>query len=123
MNIATWVLQGLAAALFLLLGSLHLFAPIEKLVARNPSLASLSPRLVRFIGVCEIVGAIGLIAPAATGSLPWLTPIAACCLAALMVCAAVFHVAHLEYAHIIRPAVVFAITLIIVFARWRLAVA
>lgn len=117
MNAATWALQGLIAALFLMLGSLHTFAPMEKLTARVPALATLSPRFVRFIGVCEILGAIGLVAPSATGILPWLTPIAACCLAALMVCAAVFHLSRREYPEIVRTVVIFAIALVIVLVR------
>ena len=48
---------------------------------------------VRIIGLLEILGAVGLIAPAATRILlPWLTPVAATCLAALMGCAIVLHV-------------------------------
>jgi putative oxidoreductase len=120
MSIATWALQVLIAALFLMLGSLHAFAPMEKLIARVPALASLSPRFVRFIGACEILGAIGLAVPAATGILPWLTPVAACGLAALMVCAAVFHASRREYLQIIRTVVIFAIALVIVLVRWKL---
>jgi hypothetical protein len=46
---------------------------------------------MRIIGILEMLGAIGLILPAATGILPWLTPVAATCLAILMVLAIVFH--------------------------------
>jgi putative oxidoreductase len=120
MNTATWAFQGLLAVLFLMLGSLHAFAPMAKLIARVPALASLAPRFVRFIGVCEILGAIGLIAPAATGILPWLTPVAACCLAALMVCAIFFHVSRREYREVVRNVVIFAIVLVIALGRWKL---
>jgi len=47
--------------------------------------------LVQAIGIAEILGALGLILPAATGIYPWLTPVAAVALALLMFLAAVFH--------------------------------
>lgn len=46
---------------------------------------------MRIIGGLEILGAIGLVLPAATGVLPWLTPVAAACLAILMALAAIYH--------------------------------
>lgn len=57
----------------------------------------------------EIAGAIGLVAPAATGILPWLTPLAAAGLALLMVSAAIFHAARGEMQAIISNAVLFAL--------------
>jgi DoxX-like family len=46
---------------------------------------------MRIIGTLEILGAIGLVLPAATGILPWLTPLAAVGLAIIMALAAVYH--------------------------------
>jgi hypothetical protein len=46
---------------------------------------------MRIIGVLEILGAIGLVLPAATGILPWLTPLAATGLAVIMALAAIYH--------------------------------
>ena len=46
---------------------------------------------MRIIGTLEILGAIGLVLPAAIGILPWLTPLAATGLAVLMAAAAVYH--------------------------------
>jgi hypothetical protein len=46
---------------------------------------------VRVIGLLEIAGAVGLVVPAVTGILPWLTPLAAACLAVTMVGAAALH--------------------------------
>jgi DoxX-like family len=50
-----------------------------------------------FIGVCELVGGVGLILPAMTGVKPKLTPLAAFGLTLIMILAAVFHVARGEY--------------------------
>ena len=54
-------------------------------------LADVGRDRMRIIGGLETLGAICLIVPAATGVLPWLTPVAASCLAILMTLAAVYH--------------------------------
>src|SRR3954470_9362491 len=72
-----WVVQLLLAALFLLVGYTHAVAPIEVAIQRAPWVASLPVALVRFIGVSELAGAIGLLLPAATRVRPILTPLAA----------------------------------------------
>ena len=54
-------------------------------------LAAVGRDRMRIIGILELLGAIGLVLPAATGILPWLTPVAAACLAVLMVFAIVLH--------------------------------
>ena len=62
--------------------------------AARPGLAwmlAVGRRNMAIIGALEILGAIGLIAPAATRIVPWLTPLAAACLALLMAFAFVFH--------------------------------
>ena len=46
---------------------------------------------MRIIGVLEVLGSVGLILPAVSGVLPWLTPLAAACFAVLMLLAIVFH--------------------------------
>lgn len=53
-----------------------------------------------FIGACEFLGGIGLIVPALTGVKPKLTPFAAIGLTAVMILAAVFHIARAEYAFV-----------------------
>lgn len=60
-------------------------------------MASHCPRLTRFVGVAEVLGAIGLILPLATGILPWLTPLAAICLIVVQILAAGFHIMRKEY--------------------------
>jgi uncharacterized membrane protein YphA (DoxX/SURF4 family) len=89
MDTATWTLQIVLAALFLPHGILFLLpAPrLRALVARM----GVSPGLARFLGVAEVLGAIGLIAPRWTGILPWLTPLAGLGLVVVMVGAIVFH--------------------------------
>ena len=90
-HVALWLVQLLLAAVFLLVGYTHAIAPIEVAVARAPWVASLPVALVRFIGVAELAGALGLILPAATRIRPGLTPLAAAGLGIMMALAIPFH--------------------------------
>jgi DoxX-like family len=68
--------------------------------------------LARFIGFAELAGAAGLVLPAATRVMPWLTPLAAAGLAVIMALAVPFHVMHGEAGDIafnIVPALLAAI--------------
>jgi len=72
-NTTLWVIQGLLAALFLFAGSMKLILPIEALAGP----VTLPGWFLRFIGVAEVAGAIGLILPWLTRIQPRLTPVAA----------------------------------------------
>jgi hypothetical protein len=74
--------------------------------------------LVHFIGVSELCGGVGLVLPAATGILPWLTVVAAACLVLLMLCAAIFHAARKEFSAIGANAVLLVLAALIVIGRW-----
>ena len=90
LNIALWVAQGLLALTFGFAGLPKLTTPIAQLAQQAPWVADL-PWLVRFIGISEVLGAVGLILPAATRVKPALTPLAAVGLLSIMVLAAAFH--------------------------------
>ncbi len=91
LHVTLWVVQLLLAALFLLVGYTHAAAPIAVAIQRAPWVASLPVALVRFIGVVEIAGALGLLLPAATRIRPMLTPLAGAGLATMMALAIPFH--------------------------------
>ncbi len=91
MNIALWVIQILLALAFLLAGVPKATQPITALSKRLTWAKDVPAPLVRFIGVAEILGALGLILPALTGILPWLTVAAAIGLAIVMAAAIIFH--------------------------------
>jgi hypothetical protein len=95
-NIALWVAQVLLAAAFGYAGFYKATAPMPELVARLVWPASLPPELVRFIGGCEVAGALGMLLPAATRIMPILTPLAAAGLATIMLMASVFHLSRGE---------------------------
>lgn len=90
-SIALWAAQMVLAAMFGLAGAMKTFTPMDKLAQMLPWVASV-PALARFIGIAELAGAIGLVAPAATRIAPMLTPMAALGLLVVMVLAAGFHV-------------------------------
>jgi uncharacterized membrane protein YphA (DoxX/SURF4 family) len=93
MNIVLWVLQALLAIAFFAHGLLFLSPPAELVEQLNASL----PRWFQlFLGVAEILAAVGLTLPALTRIQPWLVVWAAVGIMIVMVSATVFHVARGE---------------------------
>jgi hypothetical protein len=78
---ALWIVQGLLAVLFLFAGGMKLLTPVDVLAAMSP----FPGEFIRFIGVCEVLGAIGLILPYALRIRPGLTSLAAAGLVVIMV--------------------------------------
>ena len=76
MNIALWTIQILLAAFFVMAGLMKVLQPKEKLAEQMAWVEDFSQRQIRVIGTLELLGGIGLILPAVTGILPWLTPLA-----------------------------------------------
>ncbi len=91
MNIALWIVGGLMALMVAASGLMKFVRPIAE-IQKMPWATKMTANSIRLIGVAEVLGALGLILPLATGIAPILTPIAALCLAALMVGASVTHV-------------------------------
>jgi putative oxidoreductase len=89
LHIALWVAQGLLFAAFLFFGGMKLLTSTEQLLQYD---ATQSIPLTRFIGVVEVLGALGMILPAATRIRPGLTPLAALGLFTIMVLATGVHV-------------------------------
>lgn len=84
-NRALWIVQGLLAAVFLFAGAMKLITPIAVLSLMSP----FPGEFIRFIGICEVLGAFGLILPWALGVRRELTPLAAAGLVIIMVGATV----------------------------------
>ena len=94
MNITLWVLQVLLAAAFLAHGWLFLSPPPEIAEQMNASL----PRWFQlFLGVAEVMAAVGLTLPGLTRVLPWLVTWAAVGIMIVMVSATIFHLARGEF--------------------------
>lgn len=86
MNIALWIIQILLALLFLFAGGTKLILPAETLQAMgSPNQIILPGLLLKFIGLCEVLGALGLILPGLLRKQPSLTPLAAAGLVIIMI--------------------------------------
>lgn len=135
MNLALWVVQGLLAALFLYSGWGHALQQWDALAKRLPAIADLSPRFIRFLGICELLGVVALVVPGivtqALGGaglpvslvhlLPWLTVAAVLGFAFEMLSATIFHIRRKEYSLIGVTVVVLVLALFVAYGRWTLS--
>jgi hypothetical protein len=117
MTYALWVVQGLLAAVFLFAGGMKLVLPLEKLAGP----VTLPGPFLRFIGVCEVLGALGLILPGLLRIRPGLTPMAAAGLVIIMIGATVLTLMVGEITAAVLSAVVGLLAAFVAYGRWRLA--
>ena len=118
MNIVLWVLQVLLAAAFFAHGCLLLFPPAAIVDQMNASL----PRWFQlFLGVAEILAAVGLTLPGVTRIQPWLVPSAAAGIMFVMVSATIFHLMRHEVSSAITTLVLLAMATFVTYMRWRVA--
>ena len=118
MNVFLWIVQGLLAVMFVMAGLMKASQPKEKLAASLPWVESFPLGVVRFIGVAELLGGIGLILPAVTGTAPILTPVAAVGLAVTMALAAVWHGRRKEFSAIGFNAVLLILSVVVAWGRF-----
>ena len=114
-RIALWVVQGILAALFLFAGGFKLVTPAADL-ARVA--APLSASFLKFIGVCEVLGALGLVLPGIFRIRLGLTPLAAAGLVVIMVGAVAVTASTQGLAPAAFPLVVGALASVVVAGRW-----
>ena len=114
-----WVLSIVLAVVFLVTGVNRAFR-YEKARDLFPWVKDVPRALVQFIGIAEILGALGLILPALTGIYSWLTPVAAVALALLMLMAAVFHALRREKAEAALNVVLLIMLAFVASVRWPL---
>ncbi len=119
MNVALWVGTVLLALVFLTTGVMKTFR-YEQDREKLQSIKGLPRGLVAFIGVCEILGALGLILPAATGIMPWLTPVAAVGLVLVMVLATGYHAVRHESSGLGLTLVLLLLTAFVAYGRFVL---
>lgn len=117
MNIALWVVQALLAVAYLLAGVMKATQPLDSLGKSMRWVKDVPPGLVRFIGVAEFLGAIGLILPLVTGILPGLTVAAAACLVIVQVAAAIFHLSRSEASPVPMNLVLLILALFVTYGR------
>jgi uncharacterized membrane protein YphA (DoxX/SURF4 family) len=116
MNILLWVLQVLLAVAFFAHGWMFLFPPASIAAQINASL----PRWFQlFLGVAEVLAAVGLTLPGLTRIQPWLVACAAAGVMFVMVNATIFHIARNEMSSAVITAVLLAMATFVAYMRWR----
>lgn len=118
MNVLLWVLQVLLALAFLAHGWMLLTPPAAIAAQLNASL----PRWFQiFLGVAEILAAVGLTLPGFTRIQPWLVSWAAAGLMIVMISATVFHLSRGEVGPAATTTLLLAMATFVAYMRWRVA--
>ena len=117
MNVALWTVQVLLALLFVWAGGMKLVLPLDQLTGPFP----LPGWFLRFLGVAELLGGLGLVLPGLLRRLTWLTPLAASGLIIIMIGATVITLAAGGIGPALISAVVGVLAVFIAYGRWRLA--
>jgi uncharacterized membrane protein YphA (DoxX/SURF4 family) len=116
MNVLLWILQVLLALAFLAHGWLFLSPPPDIVEQMNASL----PRWFQlFLGIAEVLAAIGLILPGLTRIKPWLVPCAAAGIMFVLASATVYHLVRGEISSAIITLVMFVLATALAYLRWR----
>ena len=118
LNRALWTAQSLVALLFLFAGSMKFIMPADKMQQGS---VVLPITFIHFIGICECLGALGLILPGVVRIRTGLTPLAAVGLTIIMIGATTVTVIGMSVAAAIFPAVVGVITSWIAYSRTSVA--
>ena len=121
MNIGLWIVQTLLGAMFIMAGAMKAMQPIEALAESLPWVTTTSSALVKFIGVSELLGGLGLLIPSIFRFKPFLAVWAAYGLALIMVLAAIFHATRGEYSAMGINVVIAALFLFIAWGRSKKA--
>ena len=116
-HFALWLAQILLAAMFIMAGAMKLFQSVEALTTALPWVSSTPINLVRFIGLSELLGGLGLVLPSLLRIKPVLSIWAAYGLSTVMLLAALFHGSRGEFSAIGVNLVLIAIALFIAWGR------
>lgn len=120
LNIGLWVAQGVLAFMYIFAGWTKLTQPLEALLEMGWGWAANMPlSFIRFIGIAEIAGAIGLILPALLRIQPKLTPLAAMGLTLVQIAAIVLHASRGEFAVLPLNVVLLALSVFVVYGRTK----
>ena len=115
MNVALWIVQGLLAALFLFAGGTKLILPVEEMTKQMP----MPGWFLRFIGVAELLGGLGLILPWLLSIQPKLTPLAAVGLIIIMVGAVITTLMTGNVLMALFPLITGILCAFVAYGRWR----
>jgi DoxX-like family len=113
-TVVLWVIQVIAAAQFLIAGGFKLIGSNEILTQFYPGMPNM---FMRFIAVCEILGALGLILPGIVRRWQWLTPLAALGLLVIMLGAMVYTVVTVGWGLIVSPLLLVILSAVVLYGR------
>ncbi len=117
---ALWLCQSVLALVFAFSGVVKATQSVRRIVAMGQTgVEGLPAALVRFIGVAELCGVLGLLLPIPLDVLPGLTPLAAACLGVIMTLAAPIHVRRREHWTAVGNLVLLALCLFVAVGWWR----
>jgi uncharacterized membrane protein YphA (DoxX/SURF4 family) len=116
LHYALWTIQALLALLFLFAGGMKLVLPIEKMTEQMP----LPGAFLRFIGIAEVLGGLGLVLPGLVGIQQGLTPLAASGLVIIMIGATVVSLMTGGVGAALFPFAVGLLLAFVTYGRWRL---
>jgi uncharacterized membrane protein YphA (DoxX/SURF4 family) len=123
LNAALWIVQCLLAALFAMAG----YGKLTQTIAQHVADGHLKPGdpvwPLRVLGVLELLGCVGILAPWFVGIAPILTPVAAVCFGLLMAGAFVVHARRREFRFLPLPMLVMAMAAFVAFHRFAAALA
>lgn len=117
MNIGAWILQVVLAIQYFFHGWLFVNPPPA--MAGPIASMGLPTGFRQFIGVAEILASVGLVLPAMTRILPWVTPLAALGLTIVMISATVFHVSRNEMPSAIGAVNLLMLVAVTAYLRWK----
>jgi uncharacterized membrane protein YphA (DoxX/SURF4 family) len=117
MTYTLWTVQVLLALIYVFSGSMKLIMPIEEMTADF----ALPEFLLRFIGVAEVTGGLGLVLPGLFRIRTELTPLAAAGLTVIMIGAVIVTAATMGIIMALIPLVVLLLTIFVGYGRWKLA--
>jgi uncharacterized membrane protein YphA (DoxX/SURF4 family) len=118
MNILLWIIQILLGLLFLFSGSMKFVMPVEEMNRQAPVV--LPGLFLHFIGVCEILGGLGLILPSLLRIKPGLTPLAAAGLAIITIGATVITLMGPMKGLALLPFVTALLCIFVAYGRWKI---
>lgn len=121
LHVALWAAQALVALAFVMAGTMKATMPYAELAANMAWVSAVPEGLVRVIGVAELLGGIGLVAPALSRIRPGLTALAGAGLALVMLLASVFHLSRGEIAALPINVTLGAFAAFIAWGRWKAA--
>ena len=116
-NVVLWIVQTLLAAVYVMAGSMKALRPLAALSKRMGWVRTVPGGFVRFVGIAELLGAIGLILPMVTNIAPWLTVAAAAGLVLVQIGAGAVHVGRHEMREVPVNVVLLLLAMLVLIGR------